>query len=127
MRRRKISAAAILTDAEVAALGALLRASLGPEVVRIADRVGVDPEKLLRFRPLSVRCAAAREQLGLSIREAARRLKAPQFRLKDIEQGRFFAVQPEVLRRYVGLLQLEAWFRRWRAANRALAAELGLD
>ena len=126
MRQRKLTPTTILTDAEVAALSAALHESLGPQIVELAAGLGVDTQKMLRFRPVSASCIAAREKLGLTVKEAARRLEAPQYRLKAVEDGRFFELQPEVVRRYISLLGLDAWFRRWRAANRALAAELGL-
>ena len=104
----------ILTDDEVSAVADAIRETFGTSVAK------VDLEQTVRFLSLSKACQGAREQRGLSIKEAAALLKAPQYRLKAIEQGSLRLIQPDILRAYVGLLELGAYFEEWAAANPTL-------
>ncbi len=104
----------ILTDDEVSAVADAIRETFGTSAAK------VDLEQTVRFLSLSKACQGAREQRGLSIKEAAALLKAPQYRLKAIEQGSLRLIQPDILRAYVGLLELGAYFEEWAAANPAL-------
>jgi hypothetical protein len=63
---------------------------------------------------------------GLSIKDVAIQLGVPQYRIKAIEAGRLNEDDALVLPRYVSLLGLERWARRWATANPELAATLGL-
>ncbi len=104
----------ILTDDEVSAVADAIRKAFGTSAAK------VDLEQTVRFLSLSKACQGAREQRGLSIKEAAALLKVPQYRLKAIEQGSLRLIEPDTLRAYVGLLELGAYFEEWTAANPVL-------
>ena len=50
----------------------------------------------------------------------------PHVRIKDIEAGAATRIEPNVLPRYVELLGLGRWARKWAAANGELAERVGL-
>ncbi len=104
----------ILTDDEVSAAADAMRETFGTLAAT------VDLEQTVRFLSLSKACQGAREQRGLSIKDAAALLKVPQYRLKAIEQGSLKLIEPGTLHAYVGLLELGAYFEEWAAANPAL-------
>ncbi len=115
---------AILTDAEVAdvsnATVDFLRNNFGDHPSFTPARV----ERTVRMIPLGARCSEAREQLGASLKETARQLRVPQYRLRAIESGSLREVRLDVLQEYVVFLGLERWYPKWRRANGALLAEL---
>jgi ribosome-binding protein aMBF1 (putative translation factor) len=87
-----------------------------------------DLEAGARLSSLRAKCTETREKKGLSIKDVAQQLKVPQYRIKDIEgAGRIDAGNAEVLRRYVELLGIRRWVKRWVAANGELAMKLGLS
>ncbi len=62
----------------------------------------------------------------MSLKDAAAALKVPQYRLRDIEDGRLKNILRDVLIDYVGFLKLKIWFGKWKRANPGLVARLGL-
>lgn len=116
----------ILSDNEVLAAVHTTRALLGESVVALADSYGVSFEDVVRYAPLGRRCKQSRESRGLSVKEVARHLKVHAYRVTAIERGSFEEIRPDVFRRYVSHLGLDAWVRRWKAANRELAHRLGI-
>ena len=71
---------------------------------------------------LKAKCTEA----GPRIMDVAQQLKVPQYRIKDIEAGRVSEIDAVVLRRYVELLGIGRWVKRWVAANEELAVKIGL-
>ena len=57
--------------------------------------------------PVAERCRIARARQDLSLKDAARALRVPQFRLKDIDGNRVGAVDQAVLVLYIELLDIE--------------------
>jgi hypothetical protein len=111
----------------------------GREVARIAKRLhkvrqrlrfrfgrprGFDTGALIRFLPVSNSCKTARMNRWFSIREIASTLNVPQYRLRAIEESRLRDVDLRVLESYVACLGLEAWYGKWKKANRRLVAGL---
>jgi transcriptional regulator with XRE-family HTH domain len=127
MARRRWPPATILTDDEVKAIVAAAEVAAGPEIVAIAKRLGVDRDAKVRLLALQLKCGNAREKLGLSLTQAAARLRVPQYRLRAIENGVLRTLDADVLRLYVQLLGVGRWFRRWVVANANLAARIGID
>ena len=127
MARRRIIPATILFDDDVAAIVAAAEAVVGPGVVAMADRLGVDRDAKVRLLALQVKCRNAREKTGLSLKQAAARLRVPQYRLRAIEHGVVREIDADILRAYVRLLAVGPWFRRWSAANANLAARMAID
>ncbi len=125
--KRKIRVTKILNDSEVALLRKAFPQVLGPDIMKAADRYGLSAEHTIRFASVSAQCRESRSALHLTIKEAAKVLRVPQYRLKDIEAGNLKNIQPEVLRQYLALLGLKSWFARWRSMNKDLATELGAD
>ena len=82
-------------------------------------------EDSIRFLSVAQKCSARRQSKGISIKEAAKAIGAPQYRLKDIEQSSLRDVQAPILLRYIDFLGLKRWFGQWKAANHSLAERLG--
>jgi transcriptional regulator with XRE-family HTH domain len=123
-QRARRSRQAIPTDAEVASVShatvELLRRNLGDHP--LFTRAGV--ERTVRLLPLGARCTQARARVGASVKDVARRLGVPQYRIRAIESGSLGYIRLDVLQAYVAFLGLERWYAKWRRANAALSAEL---
>ena len=125
--KRKIKPTKILNDSELALLRKAVPQALRPDIAELMDRYGLSVESTIRFASVRAQCKESRFALRLSIKEAAKELRVPQSRLKDIEAGHLPDIQPEVLQQYITLLGLKSWFARWRSMNKDLATELGVD
>ncbi len=108
-------------------LAGMVRESLGPEFVELCDKLGFDVEGMIRYKPFGDKFEAARLGRNLTIKEAAAQIKAPQYRLKAIENGHFSEILPDVLRKYAGFLDLEDYVTSWSQINPDLADDLGID
>jgi transcriptional regulator with XRE-family HTH domain len=97
---------------------------LGPDGVAVFADFGMDLDDWVRFRPLAARCQAAREARGLSLKDAAKQLGVPQYRIRDIETPRPFGVDGEVLERLVAFVDIEPYLARWRARYPDVAARV---
>src|SRR5438876_6803795 len=113
------------TDAEVEELARRVIENFPPGAAQVLTGYGIDPRDGIRFHPVATRCREARERRGLTIKSAAHELRIPQYRLRDVENGQTNRIEPEVLARYLALLDLGRWFARWKAYNPELAAKLG--
>jgi hypothetical protein len=122
---RKLTTTSILNDDEVAILANGIRQLVGESVTLAVEAYGLDVEAILRFMPIAERCRIARGRKGLSLKDTARALRVPQYRLKDIEGNRVGAVDQAVLIRYIELLDIKQWFSRWKAQNSSLYESLG--
>jgi len=121
MRRRRVKLTTILTDDEVREVVRGIRTVFGDQFAAMAESRGIDLEQSVRFRPVGKRCEERRCARGLSVKDVAKQLKVPQFRLRDIEAGRFRSIQPPVLAAYVSHLRLRRWYRRWERSSPELA------
>lgn len=110
----------ILTEGEVRLLVAELRGMLPLERVEWSDRLEDHLVEGLRFGAVATRCREAREKIPMNVAEVAKRLRTAQYRIQAVDSNRFRQVDAIVLRRYVDLLGLRPWFRRWEKANRSL-------
>jgi predicted GH43/DUF377 family glycosyl hydrolase len=124
MARRELTSTSILRDTELSLLRERLREVLGPEIVGAMKSYGIDMDASLRFSSLAAKCRAAREEKGFSLRQAALKLKVPQYRLREIEDARIKAINGTLLRTYVEFLGIEQWFSRWAKQNRVLHARV---
>src|SRR5438876_1436574 len=113
------------TDAEVEELARRVIENFPPGAAQVLAGYGIDPRDGIRFHPVATRCREARERRGLTIKSAAHELRIPQYRLRDVENGQTNRIEPEVLARYLALLDLGRWFARWKAYNPELTAKLG--
>jgi len=117
----------ILTGQEVSeakkGLKKLFGASYGP----VVKKSKVNVERMIRFMSVSSRLKRERESRGLTIKDAAVKLKVPQYRLTEIENGNVRHLKPDVLKRYISFLDLNEWLKGWVEVNPALAKELKLD
>src|SRR5712692_10466834 len=84
------------------------REVLGSNALSLMKEYGIDMEAILRFNLVAEQCARRREQLGLTVKQAATELGLPQRRLKEIETGNNRSVRQSDLTAYVGLLGLES-------------------
>lgn len=116
----------ILTDEEVRAFSKAAEALLGPEIMAMSRSYELSMEDSLRYMSLSARLEYARSERGLTLKEAARELRTPKYRLEKVEKGRLKSLNPELLLRYVDYLGLKTWFGKWKKANHGLSKRLGL-
>ena len=116
----------ILTDEEVSRTVAIITQAMGPEFIEQLEDVGIDVEHSIRVSALAHRFSEVREELGVTVKAAAAQLKCPQYRLKDIEEGRIRHIQSAVLKRYIEFLGLDEWVDLWVSANPKAASRLGL-
>ena len=121
---RKLTTTSILNNDELAILANGIHQVLGESVTVAVEAYGLDVEAILRFMPVAERCRIARARKDLSLKNAARALRVPQYRLKDIEENRVGAVDQAVLVLYVELLDMKQWFSRWKAQNSSLYESL---
>ena len=121
---RKLTTTSIMNDDELAIVADGIRRLVGGNVTLAIEAYRVDVEAILRFMSVAEKCRIARSLKDLSLKDAARALKVPQYRLNDIEENRVRAVEQPVLIRYIELLDLKQWFNRWKAQNRPLYESL---
>lgn len=121
---RKLTTTSILNDDELVFLADGVRQVVGENVTLAAEAYGVDLEAILRFMPVAEKCRIARSRKEMSVKDAARALRVPQYRLKDIEDNRVSVVDQAVLIMYIEFLDLKQWFRRWKTQNRSLYESL---
>ncbi len=112
----------ILDEQQVTKVATLLKASMG-DVVGYAERLGVSVEDTVRYMSLGSRLTEAREGAGLSVKEVAKRLKLPQYRIRDAESSAEKVVGG-VLEKYVRLVGLGDWFKEWSGQNPELAKRI---
>jgi hypothetical protein len=112
-----------LSEAEVRFLAGVIRQSLGAMIPD--ERLG-GVEDALRWRTVQMMCERRRADLGLTMKDAARQLRAPLYRVVAVEKGELDAFELDVALRYFSLLGMVAFIARWARANPALARRLGL-
>jgi hypothetical protein len=113
---------AILAEDEIRAIVTRMLRELAADLPSAAETAGI--EAIVRFGAVAAKCQERREERGGTIHGIAGLLKVPQRCLGDIEENRPEVVNPGVLTRYVALLGLEEWYRRWALANPRLAVRL---
>lgn len=120
--------ASILADDEVRIVAGMFRKTIRETLGEDAfSKFGdVEAADFVRWASLRHTCQEAREELGLTIRDAALALKIPQQRLRAIEDGDNLDFEPPAAWRYFEFLGIQAWVKRWTAANHALAERAGL-
>jgi ribosome-binding protein aMBF1 (putative translation factor) len=116
----------ILSEKEVEKMTQLLRDFLRREFSDMPEKLMHSAEEVLRMHSLRNRFQSAREARGLSIKEVAAQLKVPQYRLKAIEGGSSSEIKQDIFQKYSEFLDLEDWVSEWAAANKKVAAKLGL-
>ncbi len=116
----------ILSDDEARLLAKHLKEVMGQEFVDLVEQYEIDVNASLRFMSVASRVQEARQKKKLALKDAATALKVPQYRLRDIEQGRLKQIVANILVQYVGFLGLKTWFGRWRKANPGVVHRLGL-
>jgi len=117
--------AEFLSDDLVTQVTAAVSSTLGPSVMELAETYGVKLEDVVRFQAVARRCVEARERSGLSMKDVAKRLGAPQYRIRGIESGQIMQIQHGFVELYLDLFGLSSWYAEWSAANPALAQRLG--
>ena len=114
----------ILTERDVQRTVDTLSGMFSPEIYDLMKGLGVDPEMLIRFSTLGSHCSKRRVEIGWDVKEAARKLGLPDFRVQAIESGSQREMSQVEIRLYVDLLGLGEWFEKWRKANRQAFASL---
>ena len=114
----------ILDEQHVATVSKLLRTSMG-DVVGYVERLGLSVEDTVRYMSLASRLREARESAALSLKEVAKTLRLPQYRIRDAESSAENVVG-EVLEKYVSLVGLGEWYNKWSRHNPDLAKRISL-
>ena len=94
-----------------------LRDVLGPEITDMLDKLGINSDHLIRVQYISSLCTNAREQKNISLKQASEKLKIPQYRLREIENGSTKAILPDLIDRYLDFLGLTDAFFDWLKDN----------
>ncbi len=102
----------VLSDGEARLMAQRLKEVMGQPFVDLMERYEIDVEANLRFMSVASRVQEVRQKKKLDLKEAAAALKVPQYRLRDIEQGRLKHIVADILLQYVHLLGLKTWFGR---------------
>jgi transcriptional regulator with XRE-family HTH domain len=123
---RKSSAIRFRSGEEIRALALALRKRMGEPYVHLTGEAARNFEDLVRLAPFAERFKAEREAEGLSIKDVSDRIKAPQYRLEEIERASP-DIKQEHLEKYANFLELGSWVRSWAKANRELAERLGIS
>ena len=116
----------ILSEDEFRLILQRLKEVMGQPFIDLTEQYGLNLEDNLRFQTVTVRLREAREDRGMSLKNAAAALKVPQYRLREIEDGRLKNILRDLLVAYVDFLKLKIWFGKWKRANPGLVARLGL-
>lgn len=116
----------ILTEDEVRAFAKATKDLLGPEIMARSNKYHPSVEDGPRYMSLAARLEDARTERGLTLKDAAKELGAPRYRLEDVEKGHLRELNPALLSMYVDVLGLKSWFRKWKKANPELSERLGL-
>lgn len=117
----------ILTEAEVRSFVNAMKALLGPEFMATSDKYHISIEDNLRYVSVAALLEDARTAQGLTLKEAAKELGTPKYRLEIIEKGHLKELNPGLLTQYLDYLGLKTWFNKWKKANPDLSARLGLE
>ena len=120
------SKAKILTDDEIRALGRKLSQALPASAVESAVQSGLNAETAIRLSSLTLRLREECEMGSLSVKDVSDRLKVPQYKIRNIEQGEVRKIDPAVLAQYCSFLGLNEWCQSWASTNPELAGRLGL-
>jgi len=116
----------ILSEDKIKTLAACLLDTLPQPLLDQLRLYGIDAEEHVWFMAVAPSLTERREAKGVDIKTLARQLKVPQYRLRDIEAGRFSQIVPAVLIAYIDPMELTEWFDRWQEANPELAVRIGL-
>lgn len=127
MKRRRIRQTTILTPKEVEVAAEGIAKLFGPRIMSNLSSRGSSIRDGVRFHSVGASCTEAREQRGLTLRDAAQHLRAPQYRLRAVENSSLAEIKPEILKQYIGFLKLDSWLARWARANSELARRLGVS
>ena len=115
-----------VTDAELRYVAERIRESLGPTFVQHLASLGIDVETTLCMTALGEQFVHARERDGLTLKEAAARLRVPQYRLRAVESGSR-RMDSEILARYTEFLGIRRTVSAWARRYPDLAVPLGLS
>jgi hypothetical protein len=118
--------ASILTPGQIAVVTREVWRLVGPALSALSPNAAARVEDVVRWSSLKTRCERARDERGVSVKDAALALRVSQYRLKAAESGTLSELQPEVARRYFRFLGIEAWVRRWCRANPELVGRAGI-
>ena len=114
----------ILSESEVRVLSREVRRVLSPILGEVSSYYGGEIEDSVRFGAVATRVRDAREARGLDLKAAAKTLRVPQSRLRDIEKCRMKSIRPTDLHAYIEFLEVNKWFAGWSKANPKLARRL---
>ena len=114
----------ILNNDQVQEMSRQLRGLFPLGAHDLLSKVSID--STVRMLSISQTFKEVREKTGKTIKEVAKVLKVPQYRLKAIEAGTVERILPEILRGYSKFLDIDAWCSHWAKKNESLAKKLGM-
>jgi hypothetical protein len=124
MPTTKSSTPPSLSEDDLRRVGDAIKSALFERIFDVMEQVRSDVIDELRFAPLAAEIERARQRRGMDLKAAAKLSKAPQFVLRQIEQGKLAELQPGVIERYSDALGLKDVLGRWKLANPELALRM---
>lgn len=71
-----------------------------PNLKGVLGKYDIRPKDLIRFQMVSEMCRSEREKKGLTFKQISLDLKAPQYRLKDVESSSVKNIVADILEKY---------------------------
>lgn len=103
----------------------LMKERLGPEITSILNTTNLNTNHMIRFMYIGNLCQKTREEKELSLKDVSRKLKIPQYKLKDIESSYTHNIQPDILETYIQYLGLDKEMNQWLHNNKDVYEGLG--
>jgi hypothetical protein len=130
MKRKQISKTKIFNDAEIKYVSEkvanILCDIIGHQIHDVPMPSMHEIEKTMRYLSLGAKLREGRERMKITVKEVAKQLKVPQYKIKALEKGPFREFDSSVFREYISFLGVQRWFNKWKTANQSLAQELDI-
>ena len=102
----------------------LILEQLGPGIAAAFSKMNFDSESVVRYMPLSEEIKNARKSKSITIKEASKTLKIPQYKLNAIEEGSISQIEPEAFNDYTSFLGITSYVDSWCIENKELAEKI---
>lgn len=87
--------------------------NISPDIIQVLEKWGMNPRDVVSFMVLAKPIKVARTSRYLSIKDVGREIKAPQYKIKYIEECSISSISMPILQKYIAFLGLDDTFREW--------------
>ena len=87
--------------------------NISPDIIQVLEKWGMNPRDIVTFTVLAEPIKLARTSRYLSIKDVGREIKAPQYKIKYIEECSISSISMPILQKYIAFLGLDDTFREW--------------